>query len=348
MVNRPQKRQKMSVVFAEPNAALRQKIRATFSENGWDGIVFDLLEARDGEEAFHLFETQHPDLIVISTELHDLPGRIFCQRIRENEQERHTGIVVVAPHSKDQGPLSVGYLESGADDFVEMDRPSCEFKARLRSVLRMKCMTDELRSANHQLRLLTVTDDLTGLANMRGFNERFMEVLKCCRDGGCGLGVIMVDLDNFKTVNDSVNHLMGSFVLSEIGRIIHISGILGAGDFAARFGGDEFVMFCPAEDLTAVSVKAEELRKVIDQTRFYKDGQTVHITASFGVAWTPTGYAGKAEDLIKAADFMLYQSKQKGRNQVNSMYFSGEIDIERFPENVHYDELKVIRKGRVA
>src|SRR5690606_14908196 len=151
--------------------------------------------------------------------------------------------------------LAVECLESGADDLVRSTTTDREILARTNAVLKLKAMTDELRSANHRLHQLSYTDELTGLNNMRTLNGKYSKAVKRCLDGESGLGVIMMDLDNFKNVNDSTNHLMGSHVISEVGKLIRGSGILGEEDCAARFGGDEYVIFTLDKDVEGVKKK---------------------------------------------------------------------------------------------
>ena len=173
-----------------------------------------------------------------------------------------------------------------------------------------------------------MTDDLTGLPNMRSFNQRFMTAIRRCRDGKIGLAVVMLDLDHFKSVNDTSNHLVGSYVLATAGKLMRNSGILAEVDVVARYGGDEFVMYIPTKDPHAAIKKAEAIRKVIEATTFSHDGVSIQLTSSIGVSWTAPGFDGRAEDLVKAADLMLYRSKEGGRNRVTGMVLRYPIDFD--------------------
>src|SRR5690606_38507323 len=183
-------------------------------------------------------------------------------------------------------------------------------------------------SANHRLKVLSQTDDLTGLANMRAYNQKYSEIYRRCRDGELCFGVIMLDIDHFKDVNDSSNHLMGSFVLSEIGYLIRSSEIFSDKDVPARFGGDEFVMACLDSSPQVVMDKAERVRAMIEEHVFVRDAHRKQVTASLGVSWVEKGFHGPAEDVIKAADLMLYRSKENGRNQVSGMHLKYPVDLD--------------------
>lgn len=305
---------------------------------------YELITAPGAEAGFKNFSEAHPDLIIIRTDIDKDHGRDLCRKVRVQEGQRHTGVIFWHRKEITSDQLVVDCLESGADDFLG---PRCsiqEIQARVRSVLRLKGMTDELRSANHRLQMLSMTDELTGLANMRCFNSKFMIALKLCRAGHSGLGVIMLDLDHFKQVNDSSNHLVGSYIIGEVGRLIKNSGIFSEHDVAARYGGDEFIIFCPAQGLTDVVGKAEELRFRIFQSKFQRDGMTFQITASLGCIYVESGFAGQAEGPIKAADMMLYRSKGLGRDRVSGMVLHPDSDlkqIERFLE-IHDTDRKAV------
>lgn len=280
------------------------------------------------EQAMAIFRERHPDLLLISTRELDQVGLELAMRVRAAEGTRHTGIVFVDHRPKDDGTLSVECLEMGADDFLRQGATAAEVMARLRAVLRLKAMTDELRTANHRLSVLSLTDELTGLANMRHFNQGFAEAVRRCRKDRVSLGVIMIDLDHFKSVNDTTNHLIGSHMLAEVGRLIRQCSALGKSALAARYGGDEFVIVCDADSEQELVGKAEALRMAIARETFSRDGCQLRITASIGCAFVPKGFRGKAEDIVKVADLMLYKSKNDGRNRVSSRALRYPLDVQ--------------------
>ena len=308
-------------------------VDSQLSEEGdiWENIFpsdfYQTLPADSTERAFEFFEREHPDLIIIRTRVDKDSGRDLCRKVRIQEGHRHTGIVFLDHKGQTDDALVVECLESGADDFISARCSPAEIQARVRAVLRLKGMTDELRSANHRLQLLSMTDELTGLANMRCFSMKYMTALKICRAGHGGLGMIMIDLDHFKSVNDSSNHLVGSYVIGEVGRLIRTSGLLLPTDIAARYGGDEYIVCCAANDLTQVVAKAEGIRVRIFQSQFQRDGVTVRLTASLGCAYVDSGFSGRAEAPIKAADLMLYRSKSMGRDRVSGMVLQSDTDL---------------------
>jgi diguanylate cyclase (GGDEF)-like protein len=123
----------------------------------------------------------------------------------------------------------------------------------------------------------------------------------------------MMDLDHFKSVNDTRGHLMGSHVLSEVGRLIARS-IRGA-DVAARYGGEEFVAYLPETDGAGAVQVAERIRMSVETTEFALDEQTARTTISVGIALFPA-HGHDLKSLVSRADRALYRAKEEGRNRV--------------------------------
>ena len=200
---------------------------------------------------------------------------IYAKEFDFMKKERHTAILFYQGEGA-LGHLSAAHcLEVGGDDFIDNHACEREIKARLHSLYRFKLMTDELRTANHQLELLSLTDELTGLHNMRSFNQKFGKVLYECAQSKIGFAVIMVDLDRFKQINDHTNHLVGSHVISEVGRIL--STLQGSHELSvmARYGGDEYVGAIVASSLDEAWQQVEKVKAQITKSVFKKDDFSV-------------------------------------------------------------------------
>ena len=164
-------------------------------------------------------------------------------------------------------------------------------------------------------------DDLTGLFNMRCLYDKLDHELERVHRYGGSLSVSMMDLDHFKNVNDSNDHLFGSYVLAQVGKILCEN--MRKIDFAARYGGDEFLIVIAETDLMGSLAFAERIRSVIETTTFKNDEYSINLTSSLGLAVTSKGQKSiDARALVKCADKALYQAKDSGRNCVKYYQFA--------------------------
>ena len=173
-------------------------------------------------------------------------------------------------------------------------------------------LNDRLRTANTALREQAITDALTGLRNSRYFHERIAQ--ECARSDrdGTPLGLIMVDLDRFKEINDVFGHAFGDRVLAQAAGIMQRTARVS--DVVCRVGGEEFAVLCPGTLLEDALAVAERIRSALERHEHAFGNHRAHLTASFGVAvrWPDTS----AEAIYQAADQALYQAKALGRNRV--------------------------------
>ena len=159
----------------------------------------------------------------------------------------------------------------------------------------------------------SVTDELTGLANRRAFDDALAGEIERSRRFGTDLGLVLIDLDNFKNVNDTYGHQQGDLVLREVARVLRDGS--REIDFPARYGGEELAVVLPGTDLEGAYNRAERIREQIGHVHIPRlDGAgTLTVTASCGVAATrSTGSDGRL--LVQAADGALYEAKRSGKN----------------------------------
>lgn len=161
---------------------------------------------------------------------------------------------------------------------------------------------------------LSLTDALTGVANRRHFEWRLAEEIERARRYHYPLSALMLDLDNFKQINDAYGHVIGDIVLQQIAQ--RLKGALRRTDFLARYGGEEFIVLTPQTTADRALILAERLRRTVAESLIQvADNLLLHVTISIGVAVFPE-HAQNESELIQAADSALYKAKQMGRNRV--------------------------------
>ena len=208
-----------------------------------------------------------------------------------------------------------------ADDYFCKPFAVLELLARVRSQLRIKDLHDSLKKANDRLKELVDIDDLTGLFNMRSLYKRLDFELDRARRYNRSVAVIMMDLDRFKRVNDQHDHLFGSYVLTQVGRMIRDN--IRKVDFAARYGGDEFLVVLTEISLEGATTFANRLRSRIEESTYKNEFYSMQLTASLGLAIAnPTEIEVDARSLVRYADRALYRAKENGRNRVEIFEFS--------------------------
>jgi diguanylate cyclase (GGDEF)-like protein len=179
----------------------------------------------------------------------------------------------------------------------------------------MKQLQNDLKEKIAELERVTIIDNLTGLYNSRYLYGTLMREYNRCERFNLKLSLIMLDIDNFKEINDTYGHQCGDAVLSEIGRLLQVT--LRGYDFAVRYGGDEFIIVLSQNTVIGAHIVAERIRKIIEESPRLKElngGNSV--TMSLGVATYPDDTMDGFESLLNKVDRALYSAKRDGRNKV--------------------------------
>lgn len=185
----------------------------------------------------------------------------------------------------------------------------------IKDITGRKDLEEKLRASNLVLEKLSITDGLTGLYNYRHFQERLTNEFQRALRFGNDLGLIMIDLDNFKLVNDTYGHQIGDKVLEKTADLIRHS--IRIVDTPARYGGEEFAVILPQADLASTIQVAERIKTSLERFSRVQDiAAGLRITASIGLSGFPESDLKLPEDLIRLADQALYRAKQIGKNRI--------------------------------
>lgn len=257
-----------------------------------------------------------PDVFVITVDLSQRnEGLRLLSDLRSRPATRHAACVMVLPEGDSERAAIA--LDLGANDVLHDPFDAQELAIRISAQLDRKRQSDRMREGVRASIEASITDPLTGLYNRR-FALHSMEQMMA--RPGAGLAVMMIDLDYFKSINDTFGHAAGDTVLQEVAT--RLRGQLQANDLLARIGGEEFLVALTGADLHSAKECAERLRSCIGGASFDLGGDTfpIRVTASVGLAF-PEGLeevsAITPEALIHKADTALYGAKAHGRNQVS-------------------------------
>ncbi len=289
---------------------------------------YSVKSAISGEEALNVIKSESPHLVLLDVNMPGIGGLETLQHLREKED--YVSVVLVTGQTSTSD--MVKGLDLGADDYIKKPYNYQELAARVRAKLRIKDLNDELKEANKRLLELVDIDDLTGLYNMRSLYDKLDHEIDRALRFGQSVAVIMMDMDNFKSVNDKHDHLFGSYVLTEVGNIIRDN--IRRVDFGARYGGDEFLVVLTQTSLEGVQFFTERLRRAIEGFDFRKDEYSMKLTSSLGFAlFDPESCAEiDGRTLVKWADRALYQSKENGRNRVTQFQVPDEMSEPRIAD----------------
>jgi two-component system cell cycle response regulator len=181
------------------------------------------------------------------------------------------------------------------------------------TVLRFEVQDDADKAYSEMIAALVHIDDLTDLYLRRRFDTELAALIAASRTTGLAVGLLVMDLDGIKAINDAHGHLFGAYTISEVGKLI--GRVISGKGFAARFGGDEFVAALPDHSLEPASAFAERIRSEVAGFEFVHEGVRLHPRISVGVASFPDD-GGDPTDLFRRADEALYLAKRTGKNRV--------------------------------
>jgi diguanylate cyclase (GGDEF)-like protein len=297
----------MIILLAEDSAFYRRMIAKHLNEWG-----FDFVDARDGKEAWKVLVQQDgPKLALLDWVLPEIEGIEICRRLRSRpEGAPYTYTVLLT--AKNQQKEMLEAMDAGADDFLSKPFDPAELKARLLAGKRIVELQQKLVSTNDALHFAASHDFLTRVWNrgeIIGFLRR--EMVRS-RRSSTPLGVVMVDVDKFKQINDTLGHQAGDCVLRELAK--RFSGNLREYDGVGRYGGEEFLLIVPGCDLATTIRRANEIRTMIANEPVVSESKATTVTVSMGVAVSDGSET--VESLLHRTDTALYRAKSNGRNRV--------------------------------
>lgn len=294
---------------------------------------FDVIEANDGNSAIEYFNQHLPDLVMLDVHMPGLTGFEVCSKIRSHPQGVETPILMVTG-ADDFKSISQAY-KLGATDFLPKPIKWPMMGHRVRYMLKSRNMLRDLKSSEKRLRYIAYHDSLTGLPNRESFNEHLTSFLSLAKRNKTSLAVMLIDLDRFKRINDTLGHEYGDKLLKLVAQKLQqcvrqsdiparLDSLIVEDGNLARFGGDEFTILL--NQLTNLNDAAVVAKRIIDELSkpLMLDDFEVVVTPSIGISVYPDD-GDSPVDLLKFADIAMYKAKDNGRHTFN--FYSDTFDM---------------------
>lgn len=311
---------KNNILIVDDSPLIRKQVLDTLQP----AQLFDnYFEANNGFSAIKVLSQEEISMIVCDVMMPGMDGFKFLEFISLEKRLEHVNVIML---SGNLGVLDrIRGLENGAVDYITKPFHPQELILRVKMLLKMNRLQNDLKAKITELERVSIIDNLTGLFNSRYLYDALVREYNRCERFNLKLSLIMLDVDYFKEINDTFGHQRGDTVLREIGRVLQ--SILRGYDFAVRYGGDEFMIVLSQNTVIGAHIVAERIRKVIEESPFLRELCGDHrITVSVGVASYPDDTIEGSDALISMADNALYKAKREGRNRVAS-YLKGVASI---------------------
>ncbi len=302
-----------SILIVDDSPKIREQIIRTLRNAG---LFDEYREAADGLDGVKELLERRADLVICDLEMPRMDGFKFISLLASRAELSDIPTILLT--GREDREMKIRGLEQGAVDYVTKPFDEGELIARVKVQQKIKKLQDDLKRTNELLLEISNTDPLTGLYNRRYLMENLDKEFQRVRRKESELALIIIDLDHFKSINDTYGHQQGDEVLVEVA--LQMQKHLRSYDIAARYGGEEFVAVLPESSKEEAMHVAERLRASVEALGFSGDsGQHIVVTISLGVAVFPSPKVDCIDSLIRQADEALYRAKRNGRNQVESL-----------------------------
>jgi two-component system, cell cycle response regulator len=295
-----------SVLIAEDDVVFRHILQTWLQK--WDYRVTAMDNGLDAWAALQAKDA--PQMVLLDWLMPGMDGLELCRRIRSDAASPYRYVLLLT--SKNEKEDLLAGLEAGADDYLTKPFDVDELRARIRAGKRILELQKALLQSRDALQFQAAHDPLTVLWNRCAILDILGRELQRRIRSQSNLGIMMADVDHFKTINDSYGHLVGDVVLQEVAQ--RLAGTVRCYDSVGRYGGEEFLILvpgCQGDDLVA---SAERLRRCIADRPVTTVAGPITVTISLGLVAAEDGQTSEA--LLRAADTALYNAKSGGRNRV--------------------------------
>ena len=298
----------MRLLIAEDDLTYRHILGSLLRKWGHEVEV-----VADGVEAWNALRRDGaPSMVILDWMMPGMDGIDVCRRLRELKQDIRPYVILLS--GKDQKKDLINGISSGADDYVTKPFDPDELRVRILAGERILDLQAESLIVMEALRKQASHDYLTGLPNRANIMDVLRREFARSPRAGEPVSVVIADVDNFKSINDTFGHQVGDVVLTEVAR--RMAREMRSYECIGRYGGEEFMAVLTDCNTQGAQILAERLRGAIADRPIECHAGQIPVTTSFGVASTNEIRSATQEILVRAADEALYRAKRAGRNRV--------------------------------
>jgi len=272
------------------------------------GTTLSVVTARSGKEGLEMAIQESPDLILLDVKMPDMNGYEVCRELKSSAETENIPVIFLTARTGPEDELTG--LDMGAIDYIAKPIIPQIVEVRIRNHLSQKRHRDKLE-------FMSAVDALTGVANRRRFDEYLDQEWRRGNRNEYPLSLLMIDIDHFKSYNDTYGHQQGDECLRNVAHEIQ-QHLRRPSDMVARYGGEEFSIILPDTPLDAALALADRIRSGVENLNIEHSGSETygHITISVGAATKVPTDDHSMISFIEAADKNLYTSKNGGRNRI--------------------------------
>lgn len=299
LIERLHKNRDIKVLVVDDSMVTRAQIKGFLKQQ-----MFKVMVAAHGEEAL-VFLEDNPDIKLVLTDFNMpvIDGIELTKEIRKLQTKNELSIIAMTSSTAEH--ISAKFLKIGANDFIHKPFTKEEIACRINNSLDSLEYIAKIKDMAHN-------DFLTGLSNRHSFFEEMNQYYKMAKEKSESFALAMVDVDNFKNINDSLGHDVGDMVLVELAKVLKNN--LKGSDIVARFGGEEFcIVLKNIEQKKALEYFIKLKESIAAMAIRTKETKAFNVTVSIGVAFND---ASSLDEILKQADMALYQAKKNGKNRV--------------------------------
>ena len=301
----------MNILLVDDDIVDRKTVKRALEKSQ---LNVSITEASSANDAALLYSQASFDVVLIDYRMPNHNGMELMVALQNDHQYLGAGAVIVMMSTFIDDDIAISCIEAGAQDFlIKSEITATLLRRSIQHATTRFNLEQKLVKTYQQMKILAETDTLTGLANRYYFDETVKKLITNNKRKEHKLALILLDLDNFKLINDNFGHSIGDKLLKAI--VKKIKSCLRSGELFARLGGDEFAI--TLSNLNSVEQASQIARRInlLMEKPINISSTSIHVTASIGIALHPDNGA-TSEELIKYADIAMYKAKNLGRNRI--------------------------------